>query len=216
MNSLEYFFSIYNANNIQYTSGENSKSVDGSGHLPSVNNLNAPNIVEYITKLGFKTVIDIGAGLGYLQWAADKVGANFYSFEGSSKLLNDVVCDKSKYCVYDVTYGVDSLLHNCCDLTTSFEVIEHIHRDDQKAYWDSIEKLARWHLCSIHVTGQEDKLHKTIQSPIKWLKFFNDRGYRYQILHWHPVNRELGDIPRDWNLIGWESSIIMLLEVGYG
>lgn len=213
---IEEFFKIHSlATGAKFTSGKeykdegsNSLSVDGSGEVPSVNDKNSPHIAKYILDKGYERVLDIGAGLGYLQWGAEQVGLDCYSLEGSARLSPHVVCDKSKYCIYDITKGVDTRLCTGFDLTTSFEVIEHIHRDERDAFWDNLEKIACSHIGSIHVTGGEHALHKTVELPAKWMDYFNKRGYLYRILHWFPHTNDLS-LQSAWNLCGWDCSIIM-------
>jgi hypothetical protein len=189
-----------------------SLSGDSSGIVPSVNDKNAPFITKYIQNLGYDCVLDIGAGLGYLQRAADEIELDCYSFDVSYDLVPHIVCDRSKYCIFDIAQGVDSRLSNSADITTSFEVIEHIHPAEMDSYWNSLERIAQVHLCSIHVDGPKSDLHKTIWSPAKWFDYFNKRGYRYQLLHCFPPDEDLS-LQKKWNLCAWGSSMILLIEL---
>jgi len=74
------------------------------------------------------------------------------------------------------------------DLTTSFEVIEHVPRNDLKAFFDTIKKHSDIHVCSIHTSLPEHYEHQTIMSRESWQQYFNDNNIKYKYIDNFPVS----------------------------
>lgn len=206
MNRFFYDYSV-ELNKFYKTTGENNLSVDGSGILPSVDEEAAKEIKELIKILIPKEHIfhlDIGAGVGWLQKTIEEdIDRKIisFSFEGSAELIPHMVCNKKWIAIVDMSLPfVDKRLFRRFDLTTSFEVIEHVHRDHQLQYWKNLAFLAKYHLCGIHVKNEEHPIHCTINSPEKWERIFADMGIKARRLNDFPVKK-------------WDCSAFYFLEL---
>jgi len=218
---LHSFFFEYGGK-LYGTDGSQNLSVDASGILPSVNESASVGIRKYIKTLFTVKhlkklkVIDLGAGVGFLQKALDEDDFfEAYSFEGAEELLKNIVCNNKKVAVCDLSIPItDTRLHKAFNLSTSFEFLEHIHRDHQKPVWDNIEYISDFHLCSIHVANKEHRLHCTIMKPEEWENFFVKRNIWYQKLGEYPINPDVSkEIFREsTGLYGWDCSVMYLLR----
>ena len=90
-------------------------------------------------------------------------------------------------------------------ITTSFEVIEHIPRSLQPAFWQNVIYLSDYHLCSIHTAGGQSKIHQTLMGQKTWTDYFEKNNIEY-----FNVGNE---IKRDCNLRHWQSSIFFILKL---
>jgi len=194
MGNLKEFFDEYsiNSNTTYLSSGANNISVDGSGVLPSIDSNNAhlikPLIERYINK-DVITHLDLGAGCCWLSKTLDGYdNFNSYALEGSKYLIPHVVHDKSKIVIADLSKEfTDERLHNTFDITTSFELIEHVHRKHQLQFWKNLAYMSKYHLCSIHVKNEEHDLHCTINKPEVWERIFNELDIKFEVIEDFPI-----------------------------
>jgi len=194
MSKVENFFKEYSvkSNKSYLFSGENNLSVDGSGVLPSINNQNAilikPLIEKYITK---ETIwhLDLGCGVSWLSKILDGFeNIESYGLEGSNNLIPHFVHDKSKTMIFDLSREFsDERLYKSFDITTSFELIEHVHRTHQLQFWKNVTYLSNHHLCSIHVENEEHDEHCTINTPKVWEEIFEELGIKYEVIFNFPI-----------------------------
>lgn len=221
MNDIERFFSENSvANNIFFSSGEKNLSVDGTGIVPSVDNIAAEKILMYI-KNNYKyakNILDVGAGIGFLTKKADEMknilNINCYSLEGSKELVPDIKCDKSKYAVIDFSKKfTNKKLYKQFDLSTSFEVLEHVHRKHQDIFWENLQFVSKGHLCSIHVANQEDNEHCCIRPLEEWVSYLKSKG-KITILGKYPKNldKEIHNFRQETGLNNWDCSIMLYIE----
>ena len=182
------FFEEYNIDTKHFTNGSHNKSVDGTGVLPSVDervsNMFGDFIKNHLDKKNNITHLDIGGGRCWLSKGLDESGSfDSYSFEGSITLLPYIVHNHKKVAIVDLSKEITDLrLHRVFDVTTSFEVIEHVHRDDQLQFWKNISYLSKYHICSIHVMNEEHPAHCTINKSSVWNRIFEELGIKYKII----------------------------------
>lgn len=213
---IDSFFKEYNIlDGKKYTDGSHNQSVDGSGKLPSVNEKEAKQILKFLLKNNpvFFYILDVGAGLGYLQkYFSDILHCN--SFEGSNSLSPFVVCDKSKYAIADLSKPFsDHRLYKAFDLSTSFEVFEHIHRDHLDQFITNLRFLSNYHFCSIHTANEEHDLHCTIMQLHEWCDLFNKHGIYYQILGTRDTGLHTDNFHKEIGLDTWNCSIFLMLKL---
>lgn len=205
------------------TNGKRNRSVDGSGWHPSVTPEVAKKIVAYAKTFfdGPFLHLDIGTGLGYLPIEFRKSGIESYAVEGAADLLTpktdyDPVTgihepmgphpgtqlDRNYLLLADFSKKLvgNEKLKKLFDLSTSFEVIEHVHRKDQRQFWENLCETSKNHLCAIHVKNEEHELHCTIASPEVWEKNFDALGIRWKRLEDFPLRTE------------WDCSVFYFLE----
>lgn len=204
-----------------FTEGKRNESVDGTGILPSVNTTNSTLIKDYIKKYIFPNttevikILDVGAGVGHFQKGAeDDPAVLVFSFEGCGDLINHAICDKSRYVIADLSVPfTDERLYKAFDISTSFEVLEHVHRSHQDTFWKNLKFLSKQHLCGIHVANGEDAQHCTIQNLDKWLNYLEDKG-KVTVLGKYPISREPSaeEFRHKTNTLMWDCSIILLVE----
>lgn len=172
-----------------YTDGSRNLSVDGSGKDVSVGGTVGQRIGEYILKK-FKSdgplrVIDLGTGKGYLPEEMSKLGIEAYGLEGDGELAKQAVYDKNKVICCDLSVPiVDDRLHKAFHLTTSFELIEHIHRRHEDTFLRNLAFLSNYHLCSIHIDawpGLQDT-HCNIKHPCCWMEIFRKKNIECEVI----------------------------------
>ena len=227
------FFSQHAEGGARYSSGANTKSIDGTGINESAGAEASEKIVRYIDKKFNKKmcVLDAGAGKGNIQKYLSVAGHEAYSMEGSALLVNHIVCDKSKYAIVDLCQPIqDARLHKAFHLSTSFELIEHIHPEEEEAFWTNLIYMSYFHLCSIHGDGSvrdvageiligpdpEANIHCNLKTQEMWKEYFASRGIKYEILGFYPkrsldkeeFRREVQ--LKQWN--EWESCSFWLLD----
>lgn len=195
MNNIEEFFKEYciESHKSYLLSGNNNLSVDGTGIIPSINSSNAPLLKPLIEKYMPKDIIhhmDLGGGMCWLSKILDEYD-NFksYAIEGSNSLIPHIVHNKSKVVIADLSKEfTDKRLYKAFDITTSFELIEHIHRTHQLQFWKNALYMSNYHLCSIHVKNEEHSAHCTINKPETWERIFNELDIQYEIINDFPLN----------------------------
>lgn len=204
------------------TDGSHNLSVDGAGILPSVNVREAENIKRYLLKKFTMAadrkmrVLDVGAGAGYLQnGLAQDARFEAYSFEGSRQLIPHIAGDKTKYVICDLSKRIDDIrLKKAFDLTTSFEVFEHVHKSHIHDFIENLIYLSDYHLCSIHVANNEHEQHCTIMPLEKWLELFSGFNISSEVLGYYPISSDLGreEMRNEAALYHWDCSVFLLLN----
>jgi hypothetical protein len=189
----------------KYSSGLHNLSIDGTGVVPSVDEKIADSISRYILKK-FKTadsfaVLDIGTGIGHMVNGLNNNGIDGYGFEGSSRAVDKSICQKNKISVLDMSIKIeDAKLKNCVNLTTSFELLEHIHRDHEDMFFRNLAYLSNYHLCSINMDEWPGTSynHCNIKHLCCWLELFRKYEITYEILgeatKGGPVQKHKGDV----------------------
>ena len=99
------------------------------------------------------------------------------------------------------------------DITTSFEVLEHVHRKHQDVFWENLQYISKGHLCSIHVANQEDHQHCCIRPLEEWIDYLKSKG-KITILGKHPNNLddETHNFRKETGLNNWDCSIMLYIE----
>jgi cyclopropane fatty-acyl-phospholipid synthase-like methyltransferase len=220
--SVEEFFRQYNCGASFYnTDGSKNLSVDGTGVLASVDERASQGITNFIAELfdlsnGPMNLLDLGTGVGHLikrLSGSDKIIA--FGLEGSRDLIDKMVCDRSRVVIADLSKSItDERLHRQFHLTTSFEVVEHVHRQHQETFWGNVKYLAPYHLCSIHCALPEHSDHCTIKSPTEWEGYFLNHGFKFVKLGHYPNTNTESDVFRlKTGLSNWDCSAMYLLEM---
>ena len=164
---------------------------------------NAIHVVEYLTNnYKNKNHVDIGASRAYLSKKLLENKINSYSIDGSDYGIKNGFLDiqKDRYAVCDLTtYDFTKTnLEKFFDISTAFEVTEHIHEKDIYKFYDNVSFISKEHLCSIHTSGPDSKSgvrtsHHNIKNKSWWFKFFENYG-------------KVEEMPHLKTKIGWEES----------
>lgn len=172
------FFAENAISHKKYTSGDHNLSVDGTGKDASVTSSIGAAIASYILKK-FKAdtlrVMDLGTGKGHLPNEMARAGIDAYGLEGAGGLAGATVYDHNKIVCCDLSVPIiDERLNKAFDLTTSFELIEHIHRSHEDQFIKNLVYLSDWHLCSINVDEWPGitNNHCNIKHPCCWGELF--------------------------------------------
>lgn len=182
-------------------------SCDGSGKLPSVDDNAVGILLDYIiSKTDIAEFIDFGTGKGILPRHAHETGkANILGIEGNKELYEESVCPLNRMINDDVCH-IKSILKKY-ELSTSFEMIEHIPRELQLKCWNNITKYSKKHLCSIHTALPEHDGHPTILSREGWESFFRDNNIKFEYLDDFPLS-DIWDCSGFWLLHFDEATLI--------
>lgn len=171
-----------------YTSGEHNSSVDGTGKDVSVGEGVGDKLAQYI-KTKFTgpeklKVLDVGTGRGYMVNGLIKNGIIGYGIEGSKSVAHQAVCPKNRIAVVDLSINLRGTLHKAFHLTTSFEVLEHVHRKDEDVFLRNLASLSDYHLCSVHMAGWPGVTaeHCNIKHECCWLELFRKYNIKADVL----------------------------------
>lgn len=232
---IEKFFKENSYAIKMFHNGNHNLSIDGSGCTTSVNARNAARIADYLTKkFRYKDVIkvlDIGTGVGHLINAMSTYGINGFGVEGSKYPVEASVCPKDRIAVMDLTKKItDKVLFKCANLTTSFEVFEHVHRIHEDIFLRNLAYLADYHLCSINMDEWPgtSNTHCNIKHMCCWLELFRKHNIKCTITYpatTHHTDRnytECVGIPTSFNKnydynedigLDWTNSMFCLLDM---
>lgn len=169
---------------------------DGTGINPSVTIPIAERIIDWIKdKYTPERLIDIGTGLGHLVTVAHSKGIYSLGVEGSQQLVNQ--SGNTRVQCHDIRKPV---LIGPWDITTSFEFIEHVPREDLEKVFFSLSCLSPIHICTIHINPPEHMEHQTIQSREEWLTWFTERKIKATVLLDFPITEWTCSVPFELNL----------------
>lgn len=170
--------------------GQTNLSIDGTGKHESMSDQAADGIVPYI-KLKFLRdngplrCLDVGTGMGRLVNGFIRHGVDGFGLEGFADLARSAHCPSNKILVGDLSIPITAAeLNKAFDLTTSFELIEHIHRSHEDVFLRNLSYLSDFHLCSIHMldwpgTGTA---HCNIKHSCCWFELFRKHNISYELL----------------------------------
>lgn len=143
----------------------NPNDTDGTGILPSVNCSNAKSILELIYNCVRDNIphrpirlLDIGTGLGwFLKANQDDERFVLHGCEGNKSLCDKALCSIIYHNIIEKPIELN------LDITTSFEVAEHVKEQDQDKFWSNIKSMSPYHFCSIHCRGPQTDEHRFIR-----------------------------------------------------
>lgn len=188
IDAFKYFFGN-KINNITTLDGKDEGYAEHnfSGQHSASNESNCQAIVDYITSHypDLKNHCDIGGSIGTLSKKLNELNKDSYVIEGHDLGLrsNNVKIPLEKYCVFDITSAsIDCLnLEKYFDLTTAFEVTEHIPIDKIDMFYENCRLISKSHICSVHHGGQshDDNVfsnHYNVKSVEWWTEFLSKYG----------------------------------------
>ena len=90
-----------------------------------------------ISKLGIKSMLDIGCGPGGMVELANKMGVDAHGLDGDYTLQR---YDNTKFTIHDFTNG-PALISNKYDLAWSVEFVEHVY---EKYIPNYVQAMQQW------------------------------------------------------------------------
>ena len=140
-----------------------------------VNEFNAETLLGFINSLvesefGHRPIrlLDIQTGLGrFVKYNESNQDYVIIGCEGNPNLKARSVTQN--VILHDI---VKKTLDINVDVTTSFNIAEHVREEDQYMFWNNISKLGRFHFCSIGVCEDHDDSHKFIRRTDWWVSYF--------------------------------------------
>jgi len=142
------------------------------------------------------THVDIGASRALLSRLLLAEGMNSYALDGSTYGLktDQIEIPLSRYVVCDmVSFGLDKLdFEKYFDISTAFEITEHIHEKDIKRFYDNVSYMSKEHICSVHVGGKDSTTgahtnHHNVKPLSWWVEFLGSYGTVTQVGELRPV-----------------------------
>jgi hypothetical protein len=122
-----------------------------------------------------------GAGRGLLQKTFDENSDyDVWSLEGFSEMPFEA--NRDKWIISDMTIPLTPEYKKSFDLVTSFECIEHIHKDGQEVFWDNMFYSSDRALVGIHVSGGEHENHCFIRNKEWWTNYFESKKIDWELL----------------------------------
>lgn len=156
--------------------GGNSMSFPSSANI----------MVDYIVRnYSGKNHIDIGGSRGYLSKRLLDENINSFCLDGWTYGIDNNLLDidMSRYVVCDMTsFSFKDLdLEKFFDVSTAFEITEHIHEKDIKLFYDNVSFISKEHICSIHTGGVDSTMgyvtnHHNVKSKEWWVNFLSNYG----------------------------------------
>jgi hypothetical protein len=133
-----------------------------------------------------KTHCDIGASIASLSEKLNAAGWDSYSIDGCAYGLKNgmIRIPRIKYAVVDFRKDISPLfqLKNKFDISTAFEVTEHIPKNDISRFIENIAKISKKLVCSVHFGGEEQGSHYNIRPTQWWVEFLSGFG-KVAVLH---------------------------------
>jgi len=137
-------------------------------------------IKEWLVKnYSFHHFCDIGGSIGTLALMMAQLGKDAYVVDGCEKGWKDgkTGVARDHYAVFDMSRPIQDLLpRHCFDMTTSFEVTEHVPRENLDGFIKNLAWLAPIHVCSLHVDGAECDNHYNVRPLEWWVEKFAEHG----------------------------------------
>lgn len=132
-----------------------------------------PDVFKYVMgRFGVKTVLDVGAGRGYLaQFLNQNYGANVIGIEGLPYNVENAVHPLVNW---DLTKG--GFKTSMVDLVTCVEVVEHIEEKYLDNLLDTLTQ-GKIVLMTHALPGTGGDFHVNEQSDQYWIEKFATRGY---------------------------------------
>lgn len=134
-----------------------------------------------VKRLGIKSVVDFGCGVGGWLCAAKKLGIHdVLGIDGDYVNRDYLMIENQEFLATNLEKEVS--LERKFDLAVSIEVAEHLHEEFADTFIDSICKsadLVFFSACQPGENGPNVDINHFNEQPIEyWEKKFNDRGYQ--------------------------------------
>ncbi len=130
-----------------------------------------------IAKYDFKSVIDVGSGVGVnAKWFLDH-GLDAHAVEGYPDYLRNSVLPDGRMIAHDYTTGPYVPPGNF-DLGWSSEFVEHVEERFVPNFMATFKKCG--HVCITHATPGQGGYHHVNEQPSEyWVKVFADAGFSH-------------------------------------
>lgn len=127
---------------------------------------------------GQPTHIDFGSSRGTLTAELLKLGWNSYAIDGTSYGIKNHLLDipLDRYAVFDLRQSLVPFNLPKFEITTSFELTEHIPKPDIEKVIVNIASISKTHICSVHFGGEEQGSHYNIQPTSWWIGLLTNFG----------------------------------------
>ena len=156
-------------------------------HSMSNKNQALPTVNLMLSNYSGKKHLDIGASRGYLCKAMNENGVESYGLDGWTYGIDNNQLDipMEKYVICDMTAFDFSVLdfEKYFDISTAFEITEHIHEKDIKRFYDNVVYMSKEHICSIHTGGVDSTMdidfetnHHNVKPTEWWVDFLSQYG----------------------------------------
>jgi len=137
----------------------------------------SPKIIAEVVKAYYspKNIVDIGCGSGLYLRELNKLGIEIFGVDGSPAALRNLVIDKDKFLLQDITYNFS--LPQRYDCAICFEVGEHIPTIKSDILVDNITKISDFVIFAAAQKGQGGRDHINEQGAQFWVDTFYKKGY---------------------------------------
>ncbi|MBU2575472.1 class I SAM-dependent methyltransferase [Patescibacteria group bacterium] len=168
----------------------------------------SPKIFAEIIKTHYnpKSVVDIGCGCGLYLQELEKLGIKIFGIDGSPAASRNLVIDRSKFLLQDVT--VDFFLPEQFDCVICFEVAEHISTDKSEVLVDNITRTSDLVFFATAPKGQGGHDHINEQDAQFWIDKFFVKGYHLLVADTVSIKKTL----LDQGVIFWLSDNILIFK----
>lgn len=153
------------------------------------------NLITSFVRLPRIRVIDLGCGFGHLVSVLEQYPQRFEPLGVDLDTTVQLRCSKGRFLRHDVTAEFPASV--AADITTSFEVAEHIPETKQDRFWSNVYSLAPCHLCTIN-WNRAGYDHVTIRTSAAWQSY---------LARWFVVD-EVKPFPIPW----WKESYAYFLR----
>lgn len=132
---------------------------------------------KLIEKYDFKSVIDVGSGVGInARWFLDH-GLDAYAVEGFPDYLRNSVLPEGRMIAHDYTTG-PYLPDRTFDLGWSSEFVEHVEERFSRYFMMTFVKCR--YVCITHATPGQGGYHHVNEQPTEyWVERFKEAGFTH-------------------------------------
>lgn len=153
--------------------------------IARVNYKDSPNtkdflqgVAQQITKLGIRTVLDVGCAMGHLVAGLRDLGVEAYGIDVSEYAISEIRDDIKQYCnAQSVLEDLPKYFPEKFDLVITIEVFEHIQEVEART---AVVNLCRWSDTIIFCSTPddfEDPTHLNVRQREYWVSLFAENGF---------------------------------------
>jgi 2-polyprenyl-3-methyl-5-hydroxy-6-metoxy-1,4-benzoquinol methylase len=186
---VKKYCTLIKKNSIEYIYNDNFFKLSSREYILK----NSPRIMAEVIKDFFSpaSVVDIGCGSGLYLKELSKLNTEIFGIDGSAAALRNLVIDKDKFLIQDVT-NIFSLPRRY-DCAICFEVGEHIPMAKSDILVDNITRASNLIVFAAAQKGQGGRDHINEQSPQFWVDIFKQKGYSLLAEETRKIRKILSD-----------------------
>jgi cyclopropane fatty-acyl-phospholipid synthase-like methyltransferase len=174
-----------------------------------INGYNFAKLIIPLLQFGLKieSILDIGSGSGGFLYGCQELGINDFLGVDGEHVKESLIIPHDKFICKDLKHEFD--LKRKFDLIVTLEVVEHIEKDFEDNFFNSLFNHGDLILFSGAQEKQPGIHHVNCQSLEYWIKKFEDNQYKH-------IDAITNIIRQSSHIPGWYRLNTMLFLKNYG